>query len=341
MTLDAARNTHEKLATVSEDSADALAALVLTWQVALREADQAPRTVTRYGSAIRHFLAWYAAAERRPCTRADLTPIALVGYRTALQRTAATSTVNTQLCALRAWCAWLETAGELAANPATRLKLVKRSPADAPPALSDNAVNALLRAAQRSRHPARDYAMVQLLLQTGLRLGECQALTWGDLAVGEKSGTVTIRAGKGNKARTVPLNGSARAALASYAAAWLGVAPTLRAVAAAWPRRGHPLTGGALWRSQKQQPLSTSAMWRAIHGLVQDCATRQLVPPTTTPHTLRHTFARRYLDAHAGDLVGLARLLGHADLNTTGLYTQHSAAALAERLERLPLNAYE
>jgi site-specific recombinase XerD len=39
--------------------------------------------------------------------------------------------------------------------------------------------------------------------------------------------------------------------------------------------------------------------------------------------------------------VGLARLLGHSDLNTTGIYTQPTADELAARLERLPLNAYE
>ncbi|GAC1436904.1 MAG: hypothetical protein NVSMB62_30070 [Acidobacteriaceae bacterium] len=77
-----------------------------------------------------------------------------------------------------------------------------------------------------------------------------------------------------------------------------------------------------------------------IHGVVQDGARRGLVPTTATPHTLRHTFAHRYLEVHAGDLVGLARLLGHADLNTTRIYTQLTAAALAERVERLPLNAY-
>ena len=146
---------------------------------------------------------------------------------------------------------------------------------------------------------------------------------------------------KGNKARRVPLNGSARTALATYAAPWLAVEPTLRAVAAAWPQRSHPLATTALWRSQKGQGLSVSAMWRAIHTLVQACASRQLVPPTTTPHTLRHTFAHRYLAAHPGDLVGLARVLGHADLNTTGIYTHLSADELADRLERLPLNAYE
>ncbi len=52
-------------------------------------------------------------------------------------------------------------------------------------------------------------------------------------------------------------------------------------------------------------------------------------------------FAHRYLDAHPGDLVGLARVLGHSDLNTTGIYTQPTTDDLAARLERLPLNVYE
>ena len=329
--------------------------LLAAWLDALRAADRAPRTVTRYGGAGRGFLAWFAAAEGRAApalTAADLTPIALVGYRTAVQRTAATSTVNTHLCALRGWCAWLTERGALPADPAARLTLVRRAPPDSPTPLTDAAVNALLRAAQRGRHPARDYAVLQVLLQTGLRLGECQALTWGDVALGEKQGAVAVRAGKGNTARTVPLNGSARAALAAYAAPRLGVEPTLRAVAAAWPRpdrrgppgsaqrAGSPAAAGPLWRSQKGRPLSASALWRVVHGLVRDGAGRRLVPAATTPHTLRHTFARRYLEAHPGDLVGLARLLGHRDLNTTAIYTQPTAEDLAARLDRLPLNAY-
>ena len=77
-----------------------------------------------------------------------------------------------------------------------------------------------------------------------------------------------------------------------------------------------------------------------INTLVRDCSARHLVPAETTPHTLRHTFAHRYLRANPGDLVGLAQLLGHTDLNTTRLYTQPTAADIASRVERLPLNAY-
>lgn len=342
MASDRGRKTHEKRTWAADpQGAGSLPGLLAAWLGDLAAADRAARTLTRYGAVGRRFLAWFAAQEGRAVTPADLTPIALVGYRTALQRVAATSTVNTHLCALRAWCAWLAEQGHVAANPAARIKLIKRTAPDAPAHLDDNAVNALLRAAQRGRHPARDYAIIQLLLQTGMRLGECQALTWHDLTVGEKSGTVTIRAGKGNKARLVPLNGSARAALAAYAAPLLGTEPTLRAVAVAWPRRGGQAPSDALWHSQKGNALSAPAMWRVIHVLVRECATRKLAPARTTPHTFRHTFAHRYLDAHPGDLVGLARLLGHADLNTTAIYTQLTSDELAERVNRLPLNAYE
>src|SRR5258708_20442191 len=76
-----------------------------------------------------------------------------------------------------------------------------------------------------------------MLLQTGMRIGECAALNYEDVAFGERSGSVTIRAGKGNKSRVVPLNGSARKALADYVASSLNVEPTLQAVSAPCPKR--------------------------------------------------------------------------------------------------------
>ncbi len=207
-------------------------------------------------------------------------------------------------------------------------------------ALTDTEVNALLRAAARSRHPDRDTAIIQVLLQTGMRIGECAALTWEDINFGEKRGVVTIRAGKGNKARCVPLNASARQALAEYVAPMLGVLPTLKAVAGAWPQLRSGLLPSPLWRSQKGGQLSVSALGRMIDGLVRDCATRGLVPATTGAHTLRHTFATRYLRAHPADLVSVAALLGHSSLNTTRIYVQPTAEQLAERVEGLDLNAY-
>jgi site-specific recombinase XerD len=54
-----------------------------------------------------------------------------------------------------------------------------------------------------------------------------------------------------------------------------------------------------------------------------------------SPHTLRHTFATRYLAVNPDDLRGLAALLGHRNLNTVMIYTEPTRESLAERVERM------
>jgi site-specific recombinase XerD len=316
--------------------------LLALWRCDLIAADRSAHTVRRYVGAVRYFLQWYEAEERRPLSLDDLTPIALIGYRNHLQHheSKATSTVNSAVAALRAWCAWLHEHAYLAGTPAVRLKFVGREVESAPKGLKDREVNALLRAAQHTRYAERDYAILQMLLQTGMRIGECAALNYEDIVFGERSGSVTIRAGKGNKARIVPLNGSARTALADYVAARLGVAPSLSAVATAWPHRQPGAAPTPLWRSQKGGRLSISAIRDMIDTLVHACAARGVVPPDTSAHTLRHTFGMNYLNANPGDLFGLSTLLGHTSLDTTRLYGQPTGDQLAARVDRLKLNAY-
>ena len=112
-----------------------------------------------------------------------------------MQRTQgrATSTVNGHLSALRALCAWLTEERYLEVNPARRLKLVGRQEASKREGLSDTQANALLRQAQVSRDARRNYAIVQMLLQTGIRLDECSQLTLEDIEFGERSGRVMVR----------------------------------------------------------------------------------------------------------------------------------------------------
>ena len=306
------------------------------WLDNLTKADYAPTTIARYGSAIRRFLQWYDQQEQRPAQLADLTPIALVNYRTTLQHNQSTATTNVHIAALRAWCLWLADQGYLSEDPTDRLKSISQVDRDAPEPLSNQAVNALLRAAHRTRYGKRDYAICQVLLQTGMRLGECQALAWQDIVTQERKAFVLIRSGKGDKARTIPLNGSVRSALVEYVAPILQCEAKAKIVAAAWPvNHHHPL-----WQSQKGSQLSTTAIWRMFKQLVIDCASRGLVPADTTTHHLRHTFAHHYLAENPGDLVGLARLLGHKNLNTTKIYTQPTFEELTTRVDQMPLNAY-
>ena len=145
------------------------------------------------------------------------------------------------------------------------------------------------------------------LLQTGMRLGECQSVGWQDFIFQERKGLVRIRSGKGNKARTIPLNSSIRSALVDYAAPILDCQPRAREVARQWSKSQEAQKNLPLWVSQKGNRLSSPAMWRVINRVVAECANRELVPAETKPHDLRHTFAHCYL---------------------------------AQRVEQIPLNAY-
>src|SRR5258706_8369822 len=109
------------------------------WLEELQASDRARGTIRRYKSAVEGFLNWYSREEQRPLTFSTLTPIALVGYRNYVQRTQhrATSTVNGQISALRAFCAWLTEERYLEVNPAKRLKLVGRQDASTRSGLDD------------------------------------------------------------------------------------------------------------------------------------------------------------------------------------------------------------
>jgi site-specific recombinase XerD len=313
---------------------------VTIWLDYLEEMDRSSKTIQRYAGVLRRFLTWYESEEQRPMQFPDLTPIALMSYRAHLQKTWATATVNVHVAALRTWCQWLVQSNYLVENPATNLKLVGQVQATTPDPLSHTAVNALLREVRRGLHGKRDHAIVQMLLQTAMRIGECQALHWQDITFREKKGSVLIRSGKGNKSRSVPLNSSVRLALVEYAALILGCKPIAKEVVRRWPHPEDEMASSPLWVSQKGNQLSSPAMWRIVSHAATVCAQRGLVPEETKPHDLRHTFAHRYLQQHPGDLVGLARILGHESLDTTKIYTQLTSEELTQRVEQIPLNAY-
>lgn len=143
---------------------------------------------------------------------------------------------------------------------------------------------------------ARDVALLTLLYGCGLRLSEALALNGRDHPLPE---TLLI-AGKGKRERLVPVLPAARQAVAEYVA----LCP--------YPHeRDLPLFYGARGKRLGQQAVSSvMAQLRASLGL----------PPSATPHALRHSFATHLLAA-GGDLRSIQQLLGHASLGTTQIYT--------------------
>src|SRR6266699_2915840 len=217
--------------------------LLELWRNFLQEQDRSAGTVKKYTQAVTHFLDWYEQEEHAPLSLEGLTPIALIGYRNELQHEQhkSSNTINLRISALRAWCGWMTEQGILSADPAAHVKLIGGEGSSKRSGLKSAQINALLRQAQVSRDKERNYAVIQVLLQTGIRLSECSALTYEDITFGERSGLLRVRAGKGNKARSVSVNASAREALANYVAPRLGMEKrSVKAMAKDWPKPKTP-----------------------------------------------------------------------------------------------------
>src|SRR5580658_10992571 len=211
------------------------------------------------------------------------------------------ASVNRKLEALRRFCRWPHTTGKLRTNVAAELKLARAPRGMRPKGLLPAEVQGLLRAAGQSRRALarRNYAVVQLLLQAGLRVSEAAALRIEDLEIRERQGKVRI-CGKGNKERYVPLNTPARRALQTYL-----------------DKREETSTQDPVFLSDTGAALSV----RSIQSLISELARRAgITRIAVSAHTLRHTFALGYLKQNPGILVELATLLGHESLDTTAIY---------------------
>lgn len=176
------------------------------------------------------------------------------------------------------------------------------------PVTPDEAVNLAATAAQDASTEwigARDRAVLLLLYGAGLRIAEALSLTGAALPLGE----VLIVTGKGGKQRVVPILPLVAAAVADYAAK-------------------------CPWPLDREQPLFKGARGGPLgQGMVQKAVARARLalglPPTATPHALRHSFATHLLSAGA-DLRSLQELLGHASLGSTQIYTRVDAAVLLD-----------
>jgi site-specific recombinase XerD len=283
--------------------------------------DLAPATLRGYRYDLRHFLAWHRTVQDSPFTIERLAEYELIAYRQHMVAAGRRpATVNRRLDALRRLCRWARGTGALSADAAGSVRSMRITRNRQPAGLTDIETHALLRAAGASSHglAARNYALVQLMLQAGLRVGEVAALRVADVTVNDRSGTARIRQGKGLKARDVPLNATARRALKQHL-----------------EHRGAPGKNAALFVSSREAAMPV----RTIQAVIASVARRaRLTRVPLSAHTLRHTFALGYLRDNPGKLLELASLLGHESLDTTAIYTRPSRDDLAADLERSHLN---
>ncbi len=176
-----------------------------------------------------------------------------------------------------------------------------------PDLLDVDEINRLLTEGPQNPLKLRDYAMMELMYSSGLRLAELVDLNLDmvDLAHGQ----VHVH-GKGNKSRYLPIGTEACKALRR----WLDARPNIAAedeIAVFVNNRGKRLSP------------------RAVQQRMAQLGREQGLEKHVHPHMLRHSFASHLLES-SGDLRAVQEMLGHADISTTQIYTHLDFQHLAQ-----------
>ena len=147
----------------------------------------------------------------------------------------------------------------------------------------------------------RDIAICRLMAGAGLRVQEVSDLNILDICLEKRKENVTVRNGKGNKYRIIPLNGDVIESIEN----WLQY------------RENINIDGTEpLFISERNTRLSDRTIRYMVTKYAKDAKLDDV-----SPHTLRHTFCKNLADQGYG-LQIIAQLAGHESLETTRRYTQ-------------------
>jgi len=272
--------------------------------------DFSHHTVKAIKADIRKFINWFVNAngEQFDVTRVTVRDVADFREHLARVRRQSVATVNRALVSIRRFLGHLVKSGAVSTNVAEAVKELRRMPIQ-PKGLSTSQVRKILREIEL-RQDYKAGASIGLMLHAGLRASEVIGLELDDIIIAPRSGQIVCRHGKGNKRRNVPLSIEARRVVQMY----LETRPPVECKSVFMGERG-ALTYSGL--------RAICSKYAAVTGV------------TFTAHKLRHSFAHRYLNQTNNDLVGLAQILGHENLNTTSIYTRRDEAELQASIDGL------
>lgn len=279
------------------------------------ERNYSPHTVTSYRSDFHAFLSFLSGEGLAPEPGMVDRPVVrhYIGWMRG--NGLAPATVARRINSLRSFWRYLRECDYTTGDPFASISLPKR-PDTTPQHLTAEEAQRVLQAAHGQTclfNAFRDTAVLSVLLFTGIRRSELLALALPD--VDPAGGTLQVLAGKGGKARLVPLLEPACAAVSD----WLELRPDCEHDRLFTSKWGAPLSKRGL----------ASALDRALDGA-------RVGKAGITLHSLRHTFACLLLKGGC-DLYSLQRMLGHSRLDTTATYLHATVEDLRQAVEVHPL----
>ena len=265
-----------------------------TW---LQSRDASGKSIRAYLSDIRHFMDWFKQTTGDGFSLSDTDWRDLQYWRNQAEKDFKPATVNRRISSLETFFTFAIEQGLTTSDPTKRLKGVEQQ-ALAPKSLAEEDVKRILLRARKDN--LRDWAILELLTATGLRVSEVAALTCADLTWSGQTGWITVRMGKGKKTRRVPVHERAAEVLKEF----------LETVA----------DGGEsapLFSSRLKKPMTPYAIWGVVKKYAAEAEVENI-----TPHSIRHTMATRLVCNPQVDLVTAATFLSHSRLDTTARYAQ-------------------
>jgi len=286
---------------VADDLLD-LESLLESWLITLRGERKSTSTLKAYKAGVTGYLAF---CERQQLPKA-LTKDGVRAFMASLADTEP-ATARLRLQALKLFARWLAAEERFDADGVLAVRAPKLDD-KAVPDLSEDEVRRMLKASKGPTfRDKRDYALLLLLTETGLRAAECLSLDIADCDL--QTCSLLVRRGKGAKGRNVRFSASTAAALDRY----------VRARRAA----GNP-AAGPLWMSTTgQRRLSYKGMTDSLKKRAAEAGV-----PNFHVHRTRHTAAVRWL-SRGGSETGLMAQSGWASRKMIDRYVKTAAEELA------------
>jgi len=265
-------------------------------------------TIAAYRNDLQQFIAWLGAPPSDDQVEAisswsDLTADHLLAYLLHLRtRDYAASTIARKTAALKSFSTWLRAEGIVAADLGTNLAS-PRVDKYVPKAISQDDIKRLLEQPTRDTpdrpESIRDFAMLSVLYDSGMRVSELVSLDVDDLDL--EAWTVRCE-GKAGRSRIVSLGPVSTGAVSKYLSGARGYLVEASSTCLFVNHRGGRLTRQGFWLI-----LKSYAERAGIEGI--------------TPHTLRHSHAAHAL-ARGAELSDIQKQLGHVSISTTQVYRQ-------------------